>query len=95
MLKQLYELFISVVTMVQRLQRLEQTVEKQSGRTNELAELVYRLTREQQYAAEREAYERKLLLQELKSVCSKRSCRSRHLLPLRLAMMNRKSEARR
>ena len=65
MLKQLYELFISVVTMVQRLQRLEQTVEKQSGRTNELAELVYRLTREQQYAAEREAYERKLLLQEL------------------------------
>ena len=64
MLKQLYELFISVVTMIQRLQRLEQTVEKQSGRTNELAELVHRLTREQQYAAEREAYERKLLLQE-------------------------------
>lgn len=65
MLKQLYELFVSVLTMVQRLQRLEQTVEKQSGRTNELAELVHRLTREQQYAAEREAYERKLLLQEL------------------------------
>ena len=67
MLKQLYELFISVVTMVQRLQRLEQTVEKQSGRTNELAELVYRLTREQQYAAERETYERKLLLMEMEN----------------------------
>ena len=65
MLKQLYELFVNVLTLVQRLQRLEQTVEKQSGRTNELAELVHRLAIEQQHAAEREAYERKLLLQEL------------------------------
>ncbi len=65
MLKQLYELFVSVLTMVQRLQRLEQTVEKQSGRTNELAELVHRLAREQQYAAERAVYERKIMLQDI------------------------------
>lgn len=65
MLKQLYELFVNVLTLVQRLQRLEQSVEKQSGRTKELAELVHRLAIEQQHAAEREAYERKLLLQEL------------------------------
>lgn len=67
MLKHLYELFTSVLTIAQRLQRLEQTVEKQSGRINELAELVHLLTREQQYAAERESYERKLLLLEFEN----------------------------
>ena len=76
MLKHLYELFTSMLTIAQRLQRLEQTVEKQSGRINELAELVHLLTREQQYAAERESYERKLLLLEFEN----RLLKEKHLL---------------
>src|SRR5207247_2097376 len=47
------------------LERLEKTVERQGRELRDLSMLVRRLANEQKYAAEREAYERKLLRQEI------------------------------
>ncbi|GEM_PF-961206 len=67
MLKQLYEIFADIVSLLKRQDRLEKIVEKQGQELKELSRMVERLIYEQQRAAEREAYERKLLLLEMEN----------------------------
>jgi hypothetical protein len=57
MLKQLYEIFADIVSLLKRQDRLEKIVEKQGQELKELSRMVERLIYEQQRAAEREAYE--------------------------------------
>jgi hypothetical protein len=67
MLKQLYEIFADIVSLLKRQDRLEKIVEKQGQELKELSRMVERLIYEQQRAAEREAYERRLLLLEMEN----------------------------
>ena len=71
MWKQLVDLIPKVFTMTQRLERQEKALEQHSAEIKDLYKMVHNLAYEQQRTrdevrnqTEREAYERKLLLQE-------------------------------
>ncbi len=61
MWKNLYELLTNVVTLTHRMEKLERTVADQGREMGELWDAVKDMGFEQQRAAEREAYERKML----------------------------------
>ncbi len=67
MWKQLIEFFTKVFTLAHRLERQEKALEQQQKEIRDIHEVVHRLALEQQRAAEREAYERKLLLLEIEN----------------------------
>ncbi|MGH9839441.1 MAG: hypothetical protein ACREEM_11730 [Blastocatellia bacterium] len=58
MWKKLYELFTSVITLTQRVEKLERTVIEQDQELRKIWDAVKHLAFEQQRAAEREAHER-------------------------------------
>jgi uncharacterized coiled-coil protein SlyX len=78
MWKPMLELFTNLVTLTQRLERLEKNSHEQQKELRELSELVNRLAFElqrsreqQQYAAERETSERKMFMLQVENILLK------------------------